>query len=265
MLSAIRKLLRPPGPAPEARVPDGERVYAIGDIHGRSDLLEALVEAIERDHAARGPAKSTVVLLGDLIDRGPDSFGVLLWAREWQKLRPVRILMGNHEEMLLGAMEKLDVLKQFVRFGGRETLLSFGLDEELYETAEWEVLHAMAIAATPQSLLEFIRTFEDRVQIGDYLFVHAGIAPGVPIDEQKRSDLRWIREPFLSDENWHGAMVVHGHSITGHADVRANRIGIDTGAYASDVLTAIGLEGTERWLIEARGTRQAVVTETLAA
>jgi serine/threonine protein phosphatase 1 len=121
------------------------------------------------------------------------------------------------------------------------------------------------LAAIPARMIDFIRTFEDQVQIGDYLFVHAGIAPTVGLEAQKRSDLRWIREPFLSHEGWHGAVVVHGHTISDDPQVRENRIGIDTGAYASGVLTALGLEGDQRWLISARAGENGIETFTQEA
>lgn len=260
MIAAFRNLFRTREPAPVARVPDGGRAYAIGDVHGRCDLFDALIEAVELDNASRTPARTTFVLLGDLIDRGPDSYGVLTVAREWQRIRDVHILLGNHEEMLLESLDNIDVFKQFIRFGGKETLLSFGISEHAYTEAGWEELHAMMRAAIPERILEFIRTFEDQVQLGDYLFVHAGISPAVGLDAQKRSDLRWIREPFLSHEGWHGAVVVHGHTISDNPEVRENRIGIDTGAYASGVLTALGLEGDRRWLISARASENGIET-----
>jgi serine/threonine protein phosphatase 1 len=252
MFSALRNLFRTPEAAPVARMPAGERAYAIGDVHGRGDLFDALIEAIELDNAGRDEVRTTMVLLGDLIDRGPDSYGVLTVAREWQRLRDVHILMGNHEEMLLDALDNIEIFKAFIRFGGKETLLSFGISEHDYIEAEWEALHAMMLAAIPERMIDFIRTFEDQVRIGDYMFVHAGVAPGAGLEAQKRSDLRWIREPFLSHAGWHGAVVVHGHTISEEPQVRDNRIGIDTGAYASGTLTALGLEGERRWLISAR-------------
>lgn len=251
MLSRLRQLFRGPAPAPAAAVPEGQRVYAIGDIHGRADLLAVMIDAIEADDAARGHADTTVILLGDLIDRGPDSAGVIRLAREWQQRRPVRILAGNHEEMLLDALQKEEVLRHFLRFGGRETLLSYPIDPEAYTRAELHEVMAMAHAAIPAEDLDFIRGFEDWIELGDYLFVHAGIRPGVPLADQKPSDLRWIREPFLDHAQPFGRVVVHGHTITPAVDVRTNRIGIDTGAYRSGRLTALGLEGTERWQIAA--------------
>lgn len=251
MLSAIRKLFRAPDSAPQPAVPAGQRIYAVGDIHGRADLLDVLREAIEADNTARGPAQTTVVLLGDLIDRGPDSAGVIACVRTWQQHRKVRILMGNHEEMFLDSLDDIEVLRSFLRFGGRETVLSYGIDRAAYVAAELPECLAMIRAAVPEEDLAFIRTFEDAIAIGDYLFVHAGVRPGIPLHEQRQQDLRWIREPFLSHPVNLGLVVVHGHTIFEAPDIRHNRIGIDTGAWTTGRLTALALEGTARWLIEA--------------
>jgi serine/threonine protein phosphatase 1 len=229
-------------------VPAGQRVYAIGDIHGRLDLLTRLIAAIERDDAARGGADTTIILLGDLLDRGPDSAGVLSAARDLQRRLKLRIIAGNHEEMFLLCFREPELLGRFLRFGGRETLLSYGID--VLDAATPQELQARMRDAVPQADLDFIAGFEDRIAIGDYLFVHAGIRPGQPIERQQLRDLRWIREPFLSDNRDHGCVVVHGHTIFTDAEVRRNRIGIDTGAFTSGRLTALGLEGRTRWLLE---------------
>lgn len=234
-----------------ASIPDGERVYAVGDIHGRLDLFEALIAAIEADDAASARADTTVVLLGDLVDRGPESAGVVARAREWQNQRKVRILAGNHEEMFLNSFDDVEVLRHFLRFGGKETVLSYGLDRKTYNAAEIEEVQALMHQAVPREDREFLASFEDMIAIGDYLFVHAGINPEIPLEEQRRKDLRWIREPFLSHGEPHAAVVVHGHTITDDPVDRGNRIGIDTGAYSSGRLTALVLEGTSRRYLEA--------------
>lgn len=246
MLKALRNLFRPEASPADARIPQGERIYAIGDVHGRLDLLAALAGAIERDDRKKGDARTTIILLGDLIDRGPDSAGVLDFARRWQQARPVRILCGNHEEMLLESLNKVEVLRHFLRHGGRETILSYGLAEETYRRSTLEELQQLMVEKIPEEDIAFIRTFEDRIVIGDYLFVHAGIAPEVPIEKQEPTDLRWIREPFLSHEAGHSHLVVHGHTIAPSAVIRPNRIGIDTGAYLHGCLTALALEGNGR-------------------
>ena len=254
MLKSIRRIFeraeRAEHPSLPA-VPAGQRVYAVGDIHGRLDLFEALIAAIEEDDASASPAETTVILLGDLVDRGPDSAGVVARAREWQHRRKVRILAGNHEEMFLKSFEKIEMLRHFLRFGGRETVLSYGIDRATYQGASVEEVQAMMERAVPAEDRRFIEGFEDMIAIGDYLFVHAGIAPDVPIEEQRRQDLRWIREPFLSHEGRFGAIVVHGHTICDDPEDCGNRIGVDTGAYISGRLTALVLEGTQRRYLEA--------------
>jgi serine/threonine protein phosphatase 1 len=258
VLEPLRKLFRSGQQPPVApRVPRGERVYAIGDIHGRLDLLTALAEAIEADDRKAGTAQSTVILLGDLIDRGPHSAGVVEFALGWQQARPLRILCGNHEEMLLESLERVEVLRHFLRYGGRETILSYGLAEEDYRRATLEEVRQEMLETIPDKHIAFLRSFEDRIAIGDYLFVHAGILPGVAPERQRPEDLRWIREPFLSFEGQHPQMVVHGHTISPSVVERRNRIGIDTGAYMHGRLTALVLEGEQRRLlaaVEDRGT-----------
>ena len=252
MLKTLRQIfVREHEAPPGAAVPPGERVYAVGDIHGRLDLFEAIIAAIEEDDASLAPARTTVVLLGDLVDRGPDSAGVVARARAWGQRREVRMLAGNHEEMFLSSFDDIEVLRHFLRFGGKETVLSYGIDRDTYNAAELEEVQAMMAAAVPEADREFLRSFEDMIAIGDYLFVHAGIAPGVPFEEQRRKDLRWIREPFLSHGEPLGAVVVHGHTISDEPVERGNRIGIDTGAYSSGRLTALALEGQTRRYIEA--------------
>lgn len=250
----LKSLLRrsPAKPAfPIPAVPDGQRVYAIGDIHGRDDLFAALIEQIEEDDAARDPAETSIVLLGDLIDRGPASAAVVERAFALAQRRSVRLLTANHEEVFLKALGgSVDALRFFCRIGGEETIWSYGIVGDAYRAMSFDELLPALQGAVPDHHRAMLEAAEDHVQIGDYLFVHAGIKPGVELAGQKPSDLRWIREPFLDDPRWHGALVVHGHTITDAVDERPNRIGIDTGAYASGKLTAIGMAGTDRWFLE---------------
>ncbi|MFM9937279.1 MAG: metallophosphoesterase [Novosphingobium sp.] len=238
---------------PITRIPDGQRVYAIGDIHGRCDLLCRMIARIEADEAGRDVADTSVILLGDLVDRGPDSAGVIATVREWSKRRRVRILAGNHEEMFLGSFDREETLRHFLRHGGKETLLSYPISEEDYTHATLEELRALMHRAIPPEDIAFMQAMEDRIQIGDYLFVHAGIRPGVAIKDQRISDLRWIRGEFIEATAPRDFVVVHGHTITEAPDVLPLRIGLDTGAFASGQLSAIGLEGTARWLISVQG------------
>lgn len=232
-------------------IPNGRRIYAIGDIHGRLDLLDRLLEMIDADDAARGNAGSELIFLGDLVDRGPDSRGVVdrLLALSRGPL-PVRFLMGNHEEVFLLALQgDIRALRFLIRIGGRETLLSYGIADEQYRSLDFEDLAALARTKVPEAHIGFLAGFEKWIEVGDYLFVHAGVRPGIAIAEQSTSDLYWIRDDFLKHRDSFDKMVVHGHSITEDIDLRPNRIGIDTGAFASGRLTAIGLEQDERWFL----------------
>lgn len=236
-------------------VPDGQRVYAVGDIHGRRDLFNRIIEMIDADDARRDKADTTVILLGDLIDRGPDSAGVISDARDWAARRTVRMLMGNHEEMMLRALDSDQNLRHFLRVGGRETLLSYPIPLKTYRTATLSDLAILARKVVPLEDIELIESMEDMIRIGDYLFVHAGINPDLPLEEQVSRDLRWIREPFLSHASPLDVCVIHGHTISEEVEIGPrtdwpNRIGIDTGAFRSGKLTAIGLQGTDRWFIE---------------
>ncbi|NJC34099.1 serine/threonine protein phosphatase 1 [Sphingomonas jejuensis] len=237
-------------PATPARcVPDGVRVYAVGDIHGRLDLLDALLAMIDADAAGSG-ARIELVFLGDLVDRGPDSAGVVERLRLLAAERPIRVLTGNHEEIFLKALGgDREALRFFTRIGGRETILSYGVSKQQYDSTGYDELFELMSTSVPVAHVDFMRGFEDQVQVGDYLFVHAGIRPGVPLEDQTLADLRWIRRTFLDDATDHGPLVIHGHSITDEVDERPNRIGIDTGAFASGRLTAIALEGTDRWYL----------------
>jgi serine/threonine protein phosphatase 1 len=251
MFHALKQIFARAADTPTAVIPPGQRVYAVGDIHGRRDLFEVLVEAIDADDAAAGSADTTVVLLGDLVDRGADSAGVVALARAWQARRRVRILGGNHEEMFLRSFDELDMFRHFLRHGGRDTVLSYGVDRAAFLAADLEEAQKLMRDHVPGEDVAFLEGFEDKVTIGDYLFVHAGIDPRVPLDAQRRQDLRWIREPFLSHAESHGPVVVHGHTISDEPEDCGNRIGIDTGAFISGRLTALVLEGTGRRYIEA--------------
>ncbi len=251
MFEPLKKMLSGTGGKATARVPQGERVYVIGDIHGRLDLYATLIKAIDRDDAKSGEADTTVVLLGDLIDRGPDSAGVIRATRKWAKARRVRMLAGNHEEMFLEAFSKRETLRQYIRHGGRDTLLSYGIAPRDYDAASLEELRDLMDAHVPGKDRRFLAKMEDIAVIGDYVFVHAGIDPDLPLDRQTPRETRWIREPFLTSRRRHSHMVVHGHTIVDDIEERPNRIGIDTGAYRNGRLTALVLEGKTRRYLQA--------------
>lgn len=251
MVNLFNKLFRSGGVRGRPSLPPGRRVYAIGDIHGRLDLLSTLADAIDRDDRAAEEAETTIILLGDLVDRGPDSRGVLEFARNWSQLCDLRILLGNHEEMFLNAFYEKGVFRGFLRFGGVQTLASYGLDAEQMIDMDFPEIKHRLTRAVPKSDRVFMHSFEHSIRMGDYLFVHAGIHPKVPLDQQDDHDCRWIREPFLSHKGDLGCMVVHGHTVKAQPELCDHRIGIDTGAYESGLLTALRLEGTDRRLIQA--------------
>jgi serine/threonine protein phosphatase 1 len=235
----------------------GARAYAIGDIHGRLDLLDVLLRRVEEDIDARSRRKTYIVFLGDLIDRGPDSAGVVERLRTWRPRhgRPI-FLAGNHEEVLLRILGgDAAILPDWLKFGGAECARSYGIDVDALRRMEDDEAIEAIRAKVPRAHREFIANFADTFRFGDYLFVHAGIRPGLAIEEQDPHDLRWIREPFLGDAKEHGFVVVHGHTIVAEVEERPNRIGIDTGAYHSGNLTALGIEDKERWRLSTGGGR----------
>jgi serine/threonine protein phosphatase 1 len=254
MLKKLFKARRTPA-TPPAVVPDGQRLYAIGDIHGCADLLDDLLTRIADDDAARGSARTTLIFLGDLVDRGPKSAEVIERLRRLAEDRPdTRFLLGNHEEVFLDALGgEPKALRMFCRIGGRETILSYGVEAADYDRMDYEELSAALQSRVPDSHRAFMTAFEDIIVIGDYIFVHAGIRPGIDLPLQRSADLRWIRNPFLDYDRSLGKIVVHGHTISESLDVQAHRIGVDTGAYETGRLTALGLEGGERWTVQTIG------------
>ncbi|WP_416463673.1 metallophosphoesterase family protein [Sphingomonas sp. VDB2] len=231
------------------------RVYAIGDVHGRADLLDALLAMIARDDDVRLRKPISLILLGDLVDRGPDSRTVVDRVMALAASGgDVRCLKGNHEEaFILAARGDLRALPLFRRMEGEATLASYGLDPALFRVMTDAELAAWMERHVPRAHVDFLDALPDSIAIGDYLFVHAGIRPGVPVEDQSPADLRWIRQEFLTHRGRHPSMVVHGHSISTDVDEQAGRIGIDTGAFFSGRLTAIGLEGVDRWILQTRG------------
>ncbi len=251
---------RPDNPGPA--VPPGYRLYAVGDVHGRDDLLGDLLAQIEADSARRGRARLVIVFLGDLVDRGPSSRQVVERLRTYGPDGVRRVfLTGNHEEVLLRILGgETRLIPDWLRFGGAECLASYGVDAaELSRLPPAQAIEAVR-SAIPKEHVDFLRGFDDTFRAGSYLFVHAGIRPGIPLEQQSKTDLRWIREPFLKDGSEHGFTVIHGHTIREEVEERANRIGIDTGAYRSGVLTALGLEESERWYLQAKETGTASTT-----
>ena len=235
--------------------PKRRRAYVIGDIHGCLDLLDRLLERIEEEIAAAPRMKTSIIFLGDIVDRGPSSAQVVERLRTYSNPQAsAHFIMGNHEEVMLRVIAgDTDMLGSWLRFGGRETLASYGVDSKSLKKLESTELSERLRSAIPESHRRFLAGFSDSISFGDYVFVHAGIRPGVDLAEQSQSDLRWIREPFLSDETERGFIVVHGHTITNSVDVAPNRIGVDTGAYSTGILSALAIEQSRRWLVQTNG------------
>lgn len=235
-----------------ARVPDGSRIYAVGDIHGRLDLLERLLRRIAEDCARGRPARVALIFLGDYVDRGPDSRGVVerlmrgppqdgaLAGTEWICLK------GNHEDYLLRFADDSRAGTEWCANGGTETLRSYAREIPPALSGDMAALQLLLTSTLPPNHLRFLSRLPLCHREGDYVFAHAGIRPGVPLEQQDPQDLLWIRDGFLFDTRPASFVVVHGHTPSPTPDIRPHRIGIDTGAYYSGALTALVLEGTDR-------------------
>lgn len=234
--------------APE--VPPGSRIYAVGDIHGRADLLRAMHQLIHEDAYRRQAPRNVVIYLGDYIDRGEESRAVidLLLDEALPSFECIH-LRGNHEDSLLRFLEDASIGPSWLFYGGAQTLSSYGVRPPLPLTRADELARAQRELRErlPERHRRFLQALPLTHEEGDYLFVHAGLRPGLPLDRQSAEDMLWIRDPFLHSDAEFGKIVVHGHSITSRPDVQRNRIGIDTGAFASGTLTCLVLEGAD-WL-----------------
>ena len=237
-------------------VPHGLRVYAIGDVHGRFDLLAELAEKIRADLADNPPKKSVEIYLGDYVDRGPDSRSVIEWLGSQTRICDERIcLKGNHEEIFLQFITDPGIAEYWRDLGGFETLYSYGVRPPVTRTGEAMLAsHEQFMRVLPAIDVAFLRSLTLYASFGDYLFVHAGLRPGVRLEKQVEEDLIWIREPFLTSGYDFGQIVVHGHTPGDAPDIRGNRINIDTGAFMTDCLTCLVLEGTERRFIQSGAT-----------
>jgi serine/threonine protein phosphatase 1 len=241
-----------------ASAPEGVALYVIGDVHGRADLLHTLLRKIAHD-AARQEAgiERELIFLGDYIDRGPDSRGVIdliLSTVAERDFWRVTALKGNHEAALLQFLKEPEFWPMWSEFGARETLLSYGVPPPTPASDQDDRIRAsrQLAAAVPPAHLEFFEGLELAADRGDYFCAHAGVRPGAPLDRQTEQDLLWIRDDFLRSERRLQKVIVHGHTPAEEAYIGRHRIGLDTGAYATSVLTAIKLKGTEQVLIQAR-------------
>jgi serine/threonine protein phosphatase 1 len=230
------------------------RIYAIGDVHGRLDLLAAMHERIRADIAARGPADWRIIHLGDYTDRGPAAKGVLdfLIAAGAGDGRIVS-LAGNHDQGLLDFLADPDPYGLFATNGGEETARSYGVELSFSSAAALTASAEALRAAIPTAHTDFMRSLPRFASFGDFFFCHAGIRPGVPLGRQDPNDLIWIREEFLDHRSLHEKIVVHGHTPCAAPELRPNRINVDTGAFFSGRLSAVVIDGREKGLVEVRG------------
>ena len=227
------------------KLPDGVRIYAISDIHGCAHLLDAMFKVIDADIAHSKPQRAIEVFLGDYIDRGPDSRATLDLLVERSHRRNTVFLKGNHEAFLDEVFRDSSRIADWLRFGGLQTLMSYGLSPSLNpDDEEQRALLSELVVAMPPRHREFLRRLRLTFSCGDFFFVHAGVKPGIPLSEQRESDLLWIREEFLQSQKKFGKYVIHGHTPVRSAEVLTNRANIDTGAYATGNLTLLSIQGS---------------------
>ncbi|HLZ01619.1 MAG TPA: metallophosphoesterase family protein [Bradyrhizobium sp.] len=227
-----------------ASTPPDTRLYAIGDIHGCADLLIETIERIERDLERRPIRSSVEIYLGDYVDRGPDAKAVIdVLAARLVEGRAV-CLRGNHEDLMERFLRDPIHLEAWLQLGGLQTLASYGVTPRTDRVESDKTLHRRFCEAFPRAHELFLQCLKPWCACGDYLFVHAGIRPGIPLEAQKLGDLLWIRDEFLTSQRDHGKLIVHGHSPVPHPDIHHNRINIDTGACWTGTLTCLALEGT---------------------
>ncbi len=241
---------------PDAAVPGGVVAYAIGDIHGCANLLAKLIEQIANEAAERPGDKVSLVCLGDYVDRGPDSRGVIDMLLKLSASERVDccFLKGNHDQLLLDFLENPEVGPEWCNFGGRETLACYGapLPYQRSGPEDWAAIQDRFRELLPTEHLTFLQGLIPSHQLGDYFFAHAGARPGVRLEDQREEDLLWIRQPFLKHPDPFEKIVVHGHTPAPDPHLDGRRIGLDTGAYATGVLSSIRLEKRDRRLVQVR-------------
>lgn len=253
MFSFFKKIKTENKVAPSYLMPEGEIVYAIGDVHGCYESMLNLLGKIESDRRSRPELKSTIVFLGDLIDRGPASKEVLDYLINYRpSWSEVAFLRGNHEEVMLKVLSgDISAMRSWFSFGGKECARSYGVDNfgQLHINPDHVMMSLQR--HVPEAHLTFMDSFTDAFAFGDYFLVHAGIKPKVAIADQSSHDLRWIRAGFLDYKKPHPVKVVHGHSVVDDGpENHSNRIAIDTGAHKGRALTAVCLCAGEETFIQ---------------
>lgn len=245
-------------------IPVGRRVYAIGDIHGEIDLLRDLLSRVATDNCDRGPALTTLIFLGDFIDRGVGS-ALLLRMLTGIHDPNVIVLKGNHEATLVEVYRgDQDAMQFWLKFGGEATLAGLGINASSLASASIDVAMHMLTTSLQSHVVDWLANLPHSWSLGDYYFVHAGIRPGVRLSRQDQDDLLWIRRPFLTSKRRHEKIIIHGHTVEpGMPQLGGNRIGIDTGAHEHGCLTALGLENDSQWVIQAIDGRASRSAATL--
>lgn len=236
-----------------ARGPDKLRIYAIGDVHGRLDLLQEMHRLIQLENEKAPPFDWVIVHLGDYVDRGLQSNGVInLLMNAQKKNHRMLALAGNHDIGLLEFLDTGDTYGLFARHGGRQTALSYGVNINFGDDDSIAAGRRALRDAIPASHIDFIRSRPRSIAFGDFFFCHAGIRPGVELDRQSPEDLIWIRWEFLDDTRLHPKVIIHGHTPATEVEIRPNRVNLDTGAYSSGRLSAIVIDGTDKFFLEAK-------------
>jgi serine/threonine protein phosphatase 1 len=236
-------------PPPYPPAPDGQCLYALGDVHGRLDCLVKAQALIDRNIALNPGLLHEEIYLGDLIDRGPHSRGVIDNLIQRASTHHLRLLRGNHEIQLDAYLSGDYPWEDFKRFGGAETLLSYGVDPRLIRLGGESLRHA-ARAAIPDFHHAFLAQASPCLQRGDYVFVHAGLRPRVPLAQQRLEDMAWIRGAFLDYDGDFGSIVVHGHTPVASVEFRPNRINLDTGAYMTNRLSVLRIDAAGPMVLE---------------
>lgn len=243
----------------DARGPEGMRLYAIGDVHGRHDLLAAMHRRIESELEYAPSSDWRIIHLGDYVDRGPDSRSVIDFLIEAQKRDPRNVMLaGNHDIGMLEFLADGSPDGLFMNYGGVQTAQSYGVDftRDAHVLGKAEAVrrgHMALMKAVPRSHADFLRSLPFSVTFGDFFFCHAGIRPGVPLDRQNRQDLIWIRDAFHDHPGLFAKVIVHGHTPVPEAEVMANRVNVDTLAWNSGTLSALAIHGGDKQIIDVQG------------
>jgi serine/threonine protein phosphatase 1 len=233
-------------PKPKPKLPDGVQIYAVSDIHGCADQLSDVFTAIDHHIARTSPIRPVHIFLGDYVDRGPASRQTIELLIERGRRHESVFLKGNHEAFLFEVLQDASRIEAWKDYGGLQTLMSYGLKPSIKPDREEQAELQQALRrAMPSNHRHFLSELKSSFACGDFFFAHAGVRPGVPLRQQREEDLLWIREEFLESEEDFGKFIVHGHTPVPRPEIRPNRINIDTGAFATGILTLLTISGDQ--------------------